>query len=89
MLNFSDASPPKQTGTDAFNAILPTIKAEILKSRKHWDLHEPKMWARAKELSDEQLSDFTIEQDLVEVSYNAEIMKQRDNKGTDNVGLID
>ncbi|KAH6914304.1 hypothetical protein BKA70DRAFT_1261005 [Coprinopsis sp. MPI-PUGE-AT-0042] len=67
MLSFSDPSPPKQTGLDAFNAILPTIKSEILKSRKHWDLHEPKMWSRAKGLSDEQLSDFTIEQDLVEI----------------------
>jgi hypothetical protein len=67
-LSFSDPSPPKQTGLDAFNAILPTIKSEILKSRKDWDIHEPKMWSRAKDLSDQQLSDFTIEQDLVEVS---------------------
>ena len=43
------------------------IKAEIIKSRHHWDKHEPKMWARASGLSDNELVDFSIQKDLVQV----------------------
>ena len=67
MLNFDEPRPPKQTGIDAFNYILPTIKSEIVKSRRHWDAHEPKMWSRAQGISDKDLVNFTIEDDLVEV----------------------
>ena len=52
---------------EAFNAVVHDIKAEIIKSRHHWDKHEPKMWSRAAGLSDHELIDFTIEKDLVEV----------------------
>jgi len=49
--------------------VLPTIKSEIVKSRKHWDKHEPRMWRRAADLTDDQLVAFTIEDDLVEASH--------------------
>jgi hypothetical protein len=45
--------------------VLNEIKSEIVKSRHHWDKHEPKMWSRATGLTDAQLVDFTIEDDLV------------------------
>ena len=46
--------------------MLHDIKAEIVKSRHHWNKHEPKMWSRAAGLSDAELVHFTIEEDLVE-----------------------
>ncbi|PPQ62948.1 hypothetical protein CVT24_006188 [Panaeolus cyanescens] len=66
-IKLNEAHPPKQNAIEAFNVILPTIKKEILKSRAHWDKHEPRMWARASKLSDDELTAFTIENDLVEV----------------------
>ncbi|KAJ6565891.1 hypothetical protein DFH09DRAFT_1261613 [Mycena vulgaris] len=54
--------------TEAFNQILPEIKLNIIKSRHDWNSHEPKMWARAEGISDEDLVVFTIENDLILVS---------------------
>ena len=68
ILTFNEPHPPAENAIEAFNVVLPTIKSEIVKSRRHWDLHEPKMWSRAQGLSDKELVDFTIENDLVEVS---------------------
>ncbi|KAH9485176.1 hypothetical protein JR316_0002083 [Psilocybe cubensis] len=70
-LNFNEPHAPKENAIEAFNLLLPTIKNEILKSRRHWDKHEPRMWARASGLSDAELTSFTIENDLVEVSSSA------------------
>lgn len=67
VLNFNPPHAPHQNAIEAFNVILPTIKSEIIKSRHHWDKHEPKMWSRAAGLSDHELTAFTIEEDLVEV----------------------
>jgi hypothetical protein len=66
-ISLNDAHPPNANAIEAFNILLPTIKSEILKSRRHWDKHEPKMWSRAKGISDAELTNFTIEDDLVEV----------------------
>ncbi|KAJ3513383.1 hypothetical protein NMY22_g15054 [Coprinellus aureogranulatus] len=66
-LNFSEPHKPTDNGIEAFNIVLPIIKAEIIKSRHHWDLHEPKMWSRAQGISDKDLVTFTIEEDLVEI----------------------
>ncbi|PPQ77203.1 hypothetical protein CVT25_011049 [Psilocybe cyanescens] len=66
-LNFNEAHAPNENSLEAFNILLPTIKTEILKSRRHWDKHEPRMWSRASNLSDAQLTSFTMEEDLVEV----------------------
>src|SRR6266545_7468912 len=70
-LNFNAPHPPNENAIEAFNLILPTIKSEILKSRSHWDKHEPRMWSRARGISDRELTDFTIEKDLVLVSRGA------------------
>ncbi|KAJ2914392.1 hypothetical protein MD484_g6027, partial [Candolleomyces efflorescens] len=67
ILTFNEPHPPAENAIEAFNVVLPTIKSEIVKSRRHWDLHEPKMWSRAQGLSDKELVDFTIENDLVEI----------------------
>ncbi|KZV73283.1 hypothetical protein PENSPDRAFT_750231 [Peniophora sp. CONT] len=58
---------PHPNAIEAFGVVLSKIKHEIVKSRRDWDKHEPKMWSRAAGLSDEQLVDFTLEKDLVEV----------------------
>ncbi|KAF8894061.1 hypothetical protein BD779DRAFT_974092 [Infundibulicybe gibba] len=59
--------PPRENAIKAFGAVLPTIKSEIIKSRRNWDKHEPKMWLRASNLSDEVLVSFQLEDDLVMV----------------------
>ena len=38
-----------------------------MKSRHHWDKHEPRMWRRASGLEDTDLVSFKIEEHLVEV----------------------
>lgn len=58
---------PHANAIEAFNVVLRQIKHEIKKSRHDWNKHEPKMWSRVAELSDEELTDFTIEKDLVQV----------------------
>ena len=64
-INLNAPHRPTAKAIEAFNVVLHQIKSEIVKSRHHWDKHEPKMWARAAGLTDEQLVDFTIERDLV------------------------
>jgi len=66
-LEFNEAHAPQQNAIDAFNNVLPAIKSEIVKSRKHWDNHERRMWRRASHLSDKELTEFDIEKDLVEI----------------------
>ncbi|KAJ8509074.1 hypothetical protein ONZ45_g8721 [Pleurotus djamor] len=66
-INWNEPHPPRENAIEAFNVVLPTIKEEIIKSRRHWDQHEPKMWSRASGLSNEELVAFTMENDLVEV----------------------
>jgi hypothetical protein len=61
---FNPPHPPKARAREAFGILLSVIRAEIIKSRRDWDIHEPEMWSRAKDLSDEQLTAFTVE-DLV------------------------
>ena len=68
MITLNDPHAPHQNAKDAFNHILPTIKAEIVKSRHNWDKHEPKMWSRAAGLSDHELTSFKIDEDLVLVN---------------------
>ena len=64
-LNAPHAPPEK--AIEAFNVVLHHIKSAVIKSRHHWDVHEPKMWSRASGISDSDLVKFTIEDDLVEV----------------------
>jgi len=63
----NDPHPPHENALNAFSAILHTIKAEIIKSRHHWDKHEPRMWSRAARLLDAELVAFDVKEDLVEV----------------------
>ncbi|CAE6464893.1 unnamed protein product [Rhizoctonia solani] len=66
-VSLSEPHPPTGRGLEAFNEVLPKIKLAVINSRRDWDNHEPRMWARANSLSDEQLTSFVIENDLVEV----------------------
>ncbi|RDX57322.1 hypothetical protein K466DRAFT_23213 [Polyporus arcularius HHB13444] len=58
---------PSDKAIEAFEVVEHTIKSEILKSRHHWNKHEPRMWSRAEGVSDEDLVAFSVRNDLVEV----------------------
>ena len=46
---------PHANALEAFGVVLHDIKAAIVASRRHWDAHEPKMWARAAGIADADL----------------------------------
>ena len=56
---------------EAFSRVVGTIREEIVKSRRHWNVHEPRMWSRASQLSDQELKRFSLDKDLVLVSSAA------------------
>ncbi|KAI0785624.1 hypothetical protein C8Q75DRAFT_800039 [Abortiporus biennis] len=66
-ITLNEPHAPTEKAIEAFNVVVHTIKSEIIKSRHHWDAHEPKMWSRASRITDSQLVGFTIEDDLVEI----------------------
>ncbi|KIK99074.1 hypothetical protein PAXRUDRAFT_30756 [Paxillus rubicundulus Ve08.2h10] len=66
-VHLNEPHTPNHNAIGAFNHVLPQIKHEIVRSRKEWDKHQPKMWSRAAGLSDEQLVGFSIEDHLVQV----------------------
>lgn len=70
-VNLTAAHSPHARALEAFNHVLITIKKEVKASRRNWNIHEPRMWSRAKELSDEDLTRFTVEDDLVEIRTGA------------------
>ncbi|KAF9653193.1 hypothetical protein BDM02DRAFT_3153386 [Thelephora ganbajun] len=70
-LNFNDPHPPRENALDAFSEVVTTIKQEMIKSRRHWDAHEPRMWSRAAHLSDKELTSFHLHKDIVLVSSAA------------------
>ncbi|TFK44407.1 hypothetical protein BDQ12DRAFT_620482 [Crucibulum laeve] len=80
-INLNVAHPPGENAIEAFNVVLHKreskkqggskhlegIKPAILFSRNELWKNEPRMWSRAQHLSDEELTAFTIEEDLVEI----------------------
>ena len=86
ILDFNDPHSPRDNAKEAFKVVLHVIKSEVIKSRHHWDKHEPKMWSRAAGLTDHALTDFTIEKDLVLVRFlfffGGGLLKLEYNKGT-------
>ncbi|KAJ6587147.1 hypothetical protein DFH09DRAFT_1142731 [Mycena vulgaris] len=64
-LDLSPPHAPKGHAIEAFEHVEAEIKAAILASRRDWDKHEPKMWSLASEISDAELVNFTIKDDLV------------------------
>ena len=44
-----------------------------MKSRREWNVHERRMWSRAAHLSDHELTSFTVEKDLVQVTTNRQL----------------
>lgn len=67
-MKFNVPHQPAENALAAFSTVIHTIKVEILKSRNHWDAHEPRMWSRAANLSDHDLTQFNLREDLVLVS---------------------
>lgn len=53
--------------TSLLAAVNHTIKHELIKLRHHWDKHEPRMFARVKDVSDEVLTGWDLRRDLVAV----------------------
>ncbi|ORY69448.1 hypothetical protein BCR35DRAFT_308038 [Leucosporidium creatinivorum] len=58
---------PKPNAVRAFGVVNQQIKHEWIKLRHHWDKHEPRMFASAKDLSDQQLAEWDLEKDLVAI----------------------
>ena len=59
-LTFKGPHAPHEKAIEAFRTVEKTIKHAIIASRRDWDKHEPKMWSRAKDISDEELVSFTF-----------------------------
>ena len=59
-VNFNDPHAPAENALEAFGAVEDKIKAAIIESRHHWDKHEPRMWSRAKGVSDSDLVNFNL-----------------------------
>lgn len=70
-LKFNGPHPPAENALEAFSRVVGTIKEEIVKSRRDWNKHEPRMWSRASQLSDRELTNFSLGEDLVLVSSAA------------------
>ncbi|KAG9029262.1 hypothetical protein FRB95_005536 [Tulasnella sp. JGI-2019a] len=67
-VDLSPGHPPTPRSMEAFSILLSQIKEEIVKSRRDWDKHEPKMWSRATGITDHQLvGGIDVQRDLVEV----------------------
>jgi hypothetical protein len=59
-LTFVGPHAPHEKAIEAFTTVESQIKHAIIASRKDWDKHEPRMWSRAKGVSDAELSGFTL-----------------------------
>ncbi|KAF5393423.1 hypothetical protein D9757_000773 [Collybiopsis confluens] len=66
-INLNEPHAPHPNSLEAFGRVINDIKKSVYLSRKDWDKHEPKMWARAAGISDKELVDFTLENDLIVV----------------------
>ncbi|KAK7687054.1 hypothetical protein QCA50_009554 [Cerrena zonata] len=67
VISLNDPHAPTAKAIEAFSVVQKELKSEIIKSRHHWDKHEPKMWSRAEGISDHDLVNFEFEKDLVEI----------------------
>ncbi|GAA5852308.1 hypothetical protein JCM8547_006731 [Rhodosporidiobolus lusitaniae] len=59
--------PPHANSIRGFATVEEELKRELVKLRHHWDQHEPKMFVRAKDVSDEELTSWELEKDLEQV----------------------
>jgi len=64
-VELNEPHAPQENAVEAFQLVLHDIHNALVRSRKDWDKHEPKMWARAAGLTDEQLCTFDLARDLV------------------------
>lgn len=58
--HLNDIHPPKEGSIAAFEALLPEIKSSLVHLRHKHDKHEPEYFITVKELSDAELTNFTI-----------------------------
>ncbi|GAA5841035.1 hypothetical protein JCM11251_006790 [Rhodosporidiobolus azoricus] len=59
--------PPREDALRAFLKVEVDIKKELVRLRLHWDKHEPRMFSRAKNITDEELTSWDLANDLEEV----------------------
>ncbi|KAK0552335.1 vacuolar protein sorting/targeting protein PEP1 [Tilletia horrida] len=64
-IKLSEEHPPTARAITAFKTIEGSIKNHMIKLRRDWNKHEPRMWAATEGLSDEELTNWTAEKDLV------------------------
>ncbi|KAF2264624.1 hypothetical protein CC78DRAFT_616545 [Lojkania enalia] len=60
MVNLTEAHAPKETSIHAFESILPSLKHELTKLRRDHDKHEPEYFRAVKDLSDHELTSFSV-----------------------------
>ncbi|EGN99812.1 hypothetical protein SERLA73DRAFT_180029 [Serpula lacrymans var. lacrymans S7.3] len=70
-VNLVAAHAPHEKAIEAFNHVLHTIKHDLIKTRHDWDKHDPRTFLRVKDLSDAQLTHFSVENDLIEIRTGA------------------
>lgn len=71
-MNFNASHAPHENAVEAFSIVLHQIKEAIVKSRRDWDKHEPKMWSRASGIDDHALvGGIDLKKDLVLVRSGA------------------
>ncbi|KAF2036581.1 hypothetical protein EK21DRAFT_95835 [Setomelanomma holmii] len=60
-VQLNEAHGPHQASIDAFESVLHSVKAELVKLRHTHDKHEPEYFHAIKELSDHDLASFSVE----------------------------
>ncbi|KAH7083167.1 hypothetical protein BKA63DRAFT_403431 [Paraphoma chrysanthemicola] len=58
-VQLNEAHAPHQASIDAFNSVLQSVKAELVKLRHTHDKHEPEYFRAVADLSDHDLASFT------------------------------
>lgn len=56
----NDPHPPKEGSIAAFETLLPEIKTSLIHLRHKHDKHEPEYFVTVKDLSDAELTAFTV-----------------------------
>ncbi|KAI9171936.1 hypothetical protein HJFPF1_01427 [Paramyrothecium foliicola] len=71
-VDLGPSHPPKEDSIEAFNAILPDLKRELVRIRRDHQKHEPEYFAAADNLNDEQLAGFSADNlEAVRVAVSA------------------
>ena len=71
-VDLGPSHPPREDSIEAFNAILPDLKHELIRLRRDYSKHEPEYFAAVENLDDKDFSDFSAENlEAVRVAISA------------------